>query len=234
MYKLVQIGYTTNEVIEMGVKIGAKKEAQDACSRHKAIYMELAKKYIKRAGVEKVLQYLEKEDFFTAPASTKYHGSVRGGLCAHSLAVFNHIKKASTMYFGTDWTSDNPDEELFTDRETLAIVALFHDVCKVNFYTQEVKWRKDDNGKWENYVSYAVLPEVEPWGHGEKSVVRLLKLGFMLTDDEITAISWHLGGYDDRAHAYIGNRTLYEAKRQCPLLIVLTMADEASSYIDGV
>ena len=169
----------------MGVKIGvAAIKPQDELARRRELFMNLARTFIKRDGLENVLAWLDDNGFFRDPASTQYHGSVRGGLCAHSLAVFDWIRKISAVIFETDWTTpqDEVDEELRADRETLAIVSLFHDACKVNFYVEETKWKKDKSGNWVSYLAYGIKDQ-DPWGHGEKSVILLLKLGLKLTDD---------------------------------------------------
>jgi hypothetical protein len=140
--------------------------------------------YIKRDGVEKLVNWLETEtDFFTAPASTNFHGNYEGGLLEHSMNVlhfalhnFNFIVK------------NNPELEYL--RESVVICSLFHDVCKSNFYVKEKKWTKED-GKWKEYFGWSVKDEF-PLGHGEKSIFLISKY-IELTNPEAMAIRWHMG-----------------------------------------
>jgi hypothetical protein len=141
--------------------------------------------YINREGIQDLVKWLEEDtDFFAAPASTQYHGNYEGGLLEHSMNVtrfalhnFNLIVK------------QRPElEEL---RESVVLCALFHDVCKVNFYHLEKKWKKDENNKWVDYIAY-VAHDPFPLGHGEKSVYLISKF-IRLTDAEALAIRWHMG-----------------------------------------
>lgn len=220
----------------MGVKIGgsiAPIIQKDEVHINKDAYLELARGYIKREGLEDLLTWLEGTDFFVAPASTQFHGNMRGGLCMHSLAVFNYVQKLSTLFFGVDWATQVVDPELQKDRESLALVALFHDLCKTDFYILSKRNVKNkDTGKWEAVPFYAIEDQM-PLGHGEKSVILAME-HMKLTKDEKIAISWHMGGFDDRAREYGGGKSLYQAKRNCPLLTVLSMADEASAFLNDM
>ena len=141
-------------------------------------FIEIFNKNITRDGADKLLAYLTSPncDFFTAPASTKFHCSYEGGLCEHSLNVYNCLKS----YLETERAKEFGLE--FTD-ETIAIVSLLHDVCKTNTYkvsTRNVK--NDKTGQWEK-VPYYEFNDTLPYGHGEKSVYIIS--GFMrLTRDE--------------------------------------------------
>ncbi len=124
----------------------------------------------KREGIEKLIDFLEKTDFFTAPASTRFHMSCEGGLLQHSLNVYDCLAGLGTT------TGDVQEFQTAGMRldsipqESIIIVALLHDLCKVNFYATEMRWRKDANNKWEQYPVYAVNDR-NPYGHGEKSVM---------------------------------------------------------------
>ena len=130
-------------------------------------FLDIFHRYVTRPGSEKLLDWLDtKTDFFTAPASTRFHGAYDGGLCAHSLNVYRVLRSS---FFEPDTDTE----------ETYAIVALLHDLCKANFYkkgTRNVK--NDETGKWEKVPSYSV-EDMFPYGHGEKSVFlieRFMKL----------------------------------------------------------
>lgn len=185
-------------------------------------FIEIFNKNITRDGADKLLAYLSSPncDFFTAPASTKFHCSYEGGLCEHSLNVYNCLKS----YLETERAKEFGLE--FTD-ETIAIVSLLHDVCKTNTYkvsTRNVK--NDKTGQWEK-VPYYEFNDTLPYGHGEKSVYIIS--GFMrLTRDEAMAIRWHMGFSGEENVNTIGN-----ALRQYPLALALNIADcEASSFIE--
>ena len=145
----------------------------------------------KREGIEKLIDFLEKTDFFTAPASTRFHMSCEGGLLQHSLNVYDCLVNLGTT------TGDVQEFQAAGMRldsipqESIIIVALLHDLCKVNFYATEMRWRKDANNKWEQYPVYAVNDR-NPYGHGEKSVMMASEF-IHLTMEERYAIRWHMG-----------------------------------------
>ena len=127
-------------------------------------FIEIYKANIKRDGADKLLKYLETSDFFTAPASSKFHGAYDGGLCDHSLNVYSWLKKLQTK------ESD----------ETIAICALLHDICKTNFYVKDTKNVKNADGKWITQDYYRVEDKLF-YGHGEGSVYILMSyLIFMM------------------------------------------------------
>ncbi|MBP3747683.1 MAG: HD domain-containing protein [Ruminococcus sp.] len=180
---------------------------------------------IKRGGADKLLEYLKKSDFFTAPSSTRFHGSYEGGLVQHSLNVYHCLK---------DYLSRPRTKELYGmdySEETIAIVALLHDVCKINFYTVDYRNKKNDEGVWEK-VPYYTINDTLPYGHGEKSVYILS--GFFYGDDRLTreeafAIRYHMGfsGIEDK-------NVIGKALEMYPLALALNVADmEASYYLEG-
>ena len=180
---------------------------------------------IKRGGADKLLEYLKKSDFFTAPSSTRFHGSYEGGLVQHSLNVYHCLK---------DYLSRPRTKELYGmdySEETIAIVALLHDVCKINFYTVDYRNKKNDEGVWEK-VPYYTINDTLPYGHGEKSVYILS--GFFYGDDRLTreeafAIRYHMGfsGIEDKI-------VIGKALEMYPLALALNVADmEASYYLEG-
>ena len=127
-----------------------------------------------RIGMMDMVNFLETDsDFFTAPASTKYHLAYAGGLAEHSLSVHDTLVKLDGA-FGTEI----PEYKIRT-------TALLHDLCKTNYYIKEKKWRKDDHGKWESYLAWGVDDQL-PLGHGEKSMFLIGKY-IDLTDDEAEA-----------------------------------------------
>lgn len=173
---------------------------------------------IKRDGIRDLMEWLESTDFFTAPASTRFHGAYEGGLARHSLNVYSQLESLADWYGYRDEYS----------RETLAIVALFHDVCKVGCYKTEMRWRKDNRNQWEQYATYRFQEDFAFGGHGSKSMF-LVQNFIKLTPDEAVAINCHMGQWD--ATTYSNPTAAYE---KCPLAWLLHVADEAAGFIDKV
>ena len=147
-----------------------------------------------RDGIEKLISYLGKCDYFDAPASTKYHLSCVGGLAQHSLNVYRNMMR---LYYGDDWETlkeyTTRDEEV--DHENIIIVALLHDLCKVDFYKMSSRNVKE-NGTWKEVQVYEIDEGMPIMGHGSKSVIvaqQFIRLYF----PEIQAISFHMGNQDD-------------------------------------
>lgn len=178
----------------------------------KELFFEICRREIHRDGIDNLLRWLENSDFFEAPASTRYHGSYAGGLCEHSLNVYKALVKLTDNY---------PELELSS--ESIAITALFHDLCKVNFYARERRNRKNpDTGQWESYDSYSIHEKFCFGGHGSKSV--FLVQNFMrLSPDEAVAINCHMGAFD--------NDKVGGAFEQYPLAWFLHIADGMATYI---
>lgn len=167
---------------------------------------------VKRHGAKELLDWLCKTDFFTAPASTKYHCACTNGLVMHSLSVYDVLLE---KHF---------DEEI-DSLESFTICALLHDLCKAQFYkvsTRNVK--NEETGNWEKVPFYAV-DDVFPYGHGEKSVF-LIERFMKLRIEEAMAIRWHMGGFDDG-----GGFTISVAYQKYPLAVKLHLADLESTYL---
>lgn len=182
-------------------------------------FIRIYKENITRPGSEKLLNYLlsEQSDFFTAPSSTRYHGSYEGGLAEHSVNVYECLK---------DYLSRPRTAELYGmeySNETVALVSLLHDVCKMNFYTVDYRNAKNAQGVWEK-VPYYTINDTLPYGHGEKSVY--IVSGFMrLTREEAFAIRYHMGfsGIEDR-------NSIGKAFEMFPLAFALSTADMEATY----
>ncbi len=181
-------------------------------------FIEIYRRDIKREGSEALLDYLENHsDFFTAPASTRYHLSYEGGLVCHSLNVYHCLK----AYL--DRSRVREEYGLKVSAETAAIIALLHDVCKINCYKKSFRNVKDENGKWQRVPSYDYADEL-PYGHGEKSVYIIS--GFIkLSREEAFAIRYHMGfaGTED-------TRSVGESFRRFPLAFALSTADMEATY----
>lgn len=183
-------------------------------------------KATERERVDRVIDYLEnKSDYFTAPASTAFHGNYPGGLAEHSLNVYNVAMKIKSAMIEL-----KPELANRISDESIAVVTLLHDICKTNIYKIEKKNRKI-NGQWVEMDAYGVDYSKFPLGHGEKSVIMLLSLGFPLTKDEMMAIRWHMTAWELPFQSNEAKSNLNIAKEQCPLLTVLQAADGLASAL---
>lgn len=185
-------------------------------------FIELYKSYITRPGADKLLEWLTSSDFFTAPASTRFHLSRPGGLCEHSIHVYYRLRE---LYVAEkDRTHEFP-ELTPEEEETIAICGLLHDICKVNYYGVEMRNRKNEQGRWEKYPFYIVEDKL-PYGHGEKSVY--IAAAYMrLTREEAMAIRWHMGAFSGSDSKDLGN-----AFEMFPLALLTHLADMMATYID--
>lgn len=175
---------------------------------------------IKREGIEKLRQYLLNSNFFTSPASTRYHCAYEGGLCEHSINVYKRLLQNAKTNYGENYES-------VISNETIAIVSLLHDLCKIDFYKTDYRNVKE-NGVWVQ-KPYYVKEEGLPYGHGEKSVYIIN--GFIrLTREEALAINWHMGGFDARVKG--GDGSISEAYAKYPLTVLLHVSDLEATYLD--
>ncbi len=186
-------------------------------------FIALFQTHIQRKGAQALLEYLlsDASDFFTAPSSTRFHGSHEGGLVEHSVNVYHCLKDYLTRprtkeVYGMDFSE-----------ETIALVALLHDICKLNFYKVEYRNAKNDKGVWEK-VPYYTIDDTLPYGHGEKSVY-IISSYMRLTREEAFAIRYHMGfsGIEDK-------NSIGRAFEMFPLAFALSVADmEATYYLEG-
>ena len=166
-------------------------------------------------GADRLLEWLQTTDFFTAPASTRYHCACPSGLVQHSVNVYEVMME---KHFDPETDS----------AESFALCALLHDVCKAQFYkisTRNVKNEK--TGQWEK-VPYYTIEDAFPYGHGEKSVF-LIERFVRLKPAEATAIRWHMGGFDDAARG--GNFSISVAYDKYPIAVKLHLADLEATYL---
>ena len=184
----------------------------------RAEFIELYTANIHREGSAALLDYLEhKSDFFTSPASARYHGAYAGGLCDHSVNVYHCLN---------DYLIRERVQELYGlsySAESIAVVSLLHDLCKIGCYKSGTRNVKNADGKWESVPTFR-FEDPLPYGHGEKSVYIIS--GFMrLTREEAMAIRWHMGfsGTEDP-------RTIGQALEQYPLAFALSVADMEATY----
>ena len=177
-------------------------------------FLTICQASIQREGIMDLLDWLCRADFFTAPASTHYHGGYAGGLCQHSIDVYQYAKK---MLFLLDKA---PSEE------SVAIATLFHDLCKVNLYRMDKKNQKI-NGEWKEVPVYVIDEKYHFGGHGSKSVF-LIQQFMKLTTEEAAAINCHMGFSDGSATTI---RDVSNAYHQFPLAWIVHAADEAATFL---
>ena len=191
---------------------------------YKKKFIEIYRAKIKREGADKLLEFLEDSDFFTAPASTRYHGSHPGGLVEHSINVYECL---------CDYMARPRVKELYGmnySEERIAIVSLLHDIFKTNFYVETTRNVKED-GVWKT-VPYYSIDDKLPYGHGEKSVY-MVSAYMKLTRDEAFAIRYHMGFTESNNVTYINN--VGKAYEMFPISFALSVADmEASYYLEEV
>ncbi|MGD9560401.1 MAG: hydrolase [Oscillospiraceae bacterium] len=181
---------------------------------YKEQFISLFNQHVSRAGSQELLGWMHTTDFFTAPASTRYHGACEGGLVMHSVNVCQVLFQR----FGD--AGENP--------ESLALCGLLHDLCKANFYKPGFRNVKDDEtGTWSKVPTFTVQ-DAFPYGHGEKSVF-LIERFVRLKPAEAVAIRWHMGGFDDAVRG--GSYAISEAWRSYPLGVMLHMADLEATYL---
>ena len=180
----------------------------------------------KRDGMENVIKHLERLGFFTAPASTKFHLSVKGGLMEHS---WNVCKTA--LMLREQMILMKPELADKLPEDSVVIAALLHDVCKSNIYKDTILNRKNEQGYWEKVLGYEVDYTSLPLGHGEKSVIMLLTLGLKLTKDEMLAIRWHMTAWELAFQSPEQKSNLQKAREIAPLCVLIQAADGLSTSL---
>lgn len=193
--------------------------AERSMTEIKEEFISIYNENIKRDGADKLLEYLSGRcDFFTAPASTKYHCCYEGGLAQHSLNVYHCLK----AYLERERVKEL--YKLSYSGESIAITALLHDMCKIDTYVSDFRNVKNDQGVWEKVPAYRFEDKL-PYGHGEKSVYMIS--GFMrLTREEAMAIRWHMGfsGSED-------TNLVSRALESYPLAFALSVADMEATFL---
>ena len=171
-------------------------------------------KTVQREGIDELINFLEKSDFFTAPASTRFHGNHEGGLVEHSLKVYEILKHKV----------ENNIKGITIPDESIIIIALLHDICKTNFYKIDYRNAKNSLGVWEK-VPYYTIDDTIPYGHGEKSVMMITEY-IKLTPEEKYSIRWHMG-YTEPKELY---NTIGAAYKKYPLALLMHEADLEATY----
>ena len=183
---------------------------------NKTRFLSILREKVNRPGLDELIGWMEGNDFFTAPASTRFHGNYDGGLCEHSLNVYDCLMNMISRY---------PDVQV--SEESAALCSLTHDLCKANFYKKEWRNRKNDNGQWERYMAYGI-DELFPGGHGEKSAF-IVQQFMKLLPEEFLAIRWHMGMASCGPNG--DNRSLNAAFDKYKLAAMVHLADMEASHM---
>lgn len=171
-----------------------------------------------RTGMDKLITFLQKSDFFKAPASTRFHGAFEGGLAMHSMKVYEILKeKVNKSIIPIDIKD-----------ESIIIIGILHDICKVNFYKVDYRNAKNSLGVWEK-VPYYVVEDTIPYGHGEKSVMMISEY-IKLTNEEKYAIRWHMG-FTEPKELY---GTIGEAYKKYSIALLAHEADLEATYFFNI
>jgi len=182
-------------------------------------FLEIYKELVTREGADKFLDWLLESDFFTAPASTKYHGCYEGGLLEHSLNVYDCLKK-NVESAGLQGTYSPA---------TVAVVSLLHDICKVNYYKKGFRNVKDDEtGQWYKKEVYEVDEKFPCGEHADKSII-IIQNFMHLEPEEILAIRAHMGGWDTAVKG--GNAFVGKIFERSKLAVLLHLADMEATYL---
>lgn len=190
---------------------------------NKEKFEKICRQWIKREGLDNLLSWLETTDFYTTPASTRFHLMCEGGLCQHSINVFNRLCDECKQEGIFDYATTQETTKIM---ETLAVVGLFHDLCKVNFYTVSERNVKNEYGEWIKVPYYAIDNKGILVGHGYKSA-RLVNKYINITDEEYMAIVHHMGYSSDDNISNIS-----EIFNKSELSLLLHIADTKATFID--
>ena len=171
-------------------------------------------KTVQREGIDELINFLEKSDFFKAPASTRFHGDYEGGLVEHSLKVYEILKHKV----------ENNIKGITIPDESIIIIALLHDICKTNFYKIDYRNAKNSLGVWEK-VPYYTVEDTIPYGHGEKSVMMITEY-IKLSPEEKYSIRWHMG-YTEPKELYNAIGATYT---KYPIALLTHEADLEATY----
>jgi len=161
---------------------------------------------------------IESTDFMSAPASSgsDNHCSFEGGLLIHSMNVYRRLCQFNELY-----KIEIPDD-------SLKVMGLFHDLCKIHFYEKSKRNVKNNKtGQWES-VDYYIINDKMPLDHGHKSVILLRSLS--LSKEEMYAIAWHLGAWD--VQEFGRKCALREATKISPWVFALQVADQLATFYD--
>lgn len=193
----------------------------------KATLLEISNLLIEDKEAEKrFLEWMDTHEFWTSPASARYHGNVKGGLAAHSLLVawqaFVYAKTLAANFI----RSKRADKFTFSAAD-IFVAAIAHDFCKAGSYNLESRRTKDLKGNWKYEPCYKNKQDWRNLGHGNESVLLLLESMPELLKNRtlIEAVSRHMG-FSDLSEMEKINYSLF---LQNPLVVLIQIADETAA-----
>lgn len=161
---------------------------------------------------DKFIEFLSQGDFFYTVGARAHHDNIEGGLYNHSKKVFKAMKILNKV----------SNVEKYSD-QSLFYMSFGHDICKINIYKPKEQWYKDDKNNWQSKLGWQIIDDF-PVGHGQKSIILMMK-HVQLTNEQMLAIRWHMGGFDQYTKDPIGKHTYAEAESMTPLTRMLHIAD---------
>jgi len=184
------------------------------------------------ARIDDLIKKLENSDFFYAPASTKYHNCIRGGLCDHSLNVYYNLRSLVKNKHLEDKISE----------ESILICGLLHDMSKMNIYEESVRNKKvysaygkkyDELGNfdWVSEKSYQMkdIKDRFVYGNHEETSEYMVRTYIPLKLEESVAILTHHGSL---SHDCVPIESVSQKYEKYPLACLLHIADMISTYVD--
>ena len=191
-------------------------------TENKEKFIKIFTENVTREGSKELLEWLEKSTFFTDPSAKSHHGNFDGGLCDHSLKVYYALKDFVKMY-----KSQFPEYEI--SEESIAVIALLHDLCKVGLYKKGFRNVKNDStGQWEKKETYEYDDKLG-MGHGEGSVY-IIQTFMKINRCEALSIRHHMSAYDAAFKG--GDNSINVAKSQFPMVTLISMADIWASQFE--
>lgn len=162
---------------------------------------------------DSIIKWLKASDFYTAPASTRFHESCPSGLLYHTLKVVYHIRELTQL---------EPFHNV--DLHEAMFVALVHDWCKIGLYEPyQRNVKNEQTGQWESVTAYRFREQKEPFGFGHGTTSMWLVSQFVrLNLQESLAIRWHMGEYNVADNEM---NDLHAANERYPLVFLLQFAD---------
>lgn len=179
-----------------------------------------------RPGIENIINLFRTTDFYVAPSSTIYHSNYYGGLVDHTLVVYIISMHLWELYSTEAKALGKPE----ISQESVVIASMLHDICKINFYMQAEKWKKNEMDQWIPYQGYEVNDRF-PIGHGEKSVMLAMANNVELTVEEMIAIRWHMGAWEGAPMGSSDRKSYMKAMETVPLATILQSADHMASML---
>lgn len=225
--EIVQLSNETKKLVEIFESHKCITSDEFSVDEIKKCIEEMAQACIEnKEECQALLTWMEDHEFYTSPASTKFHGDFTSGLCVHSLMVTYQALKLAPSIF-SDWAKCKYSSNFSFDAQDIFVAAMSHDFCKAGFYSTRFKNSKDIFGNTKKTPYFIVKSEVRNLGHGNESVLLLLESmpSYLKKRGVLEAISRHMG-FSDITDTEKMN---YSNFLQNPLVILIQLADQTAS-----